>query len=239
MQLLAPIAITQGRVSSSNVKIKQQKISNSFNSINQDTFVSSKSTPFKGNDTNPIKALFNKALNNISFKGITSDPIAAAGLTASNMKLSEIDEFMEHIKKSCEISEYDPPLTKEMHSLVKENTVEVLTNKDGEGYIKMLRDKDGKLVGTCGLAIRSNEKIKFGGVFSFYIDPQYQGKGLGSSVLKDMIQASKDMNCSVMTLGTISPKAKSFYEKSGFEVVTIVEEGEYKGYYVMQHKLAE
>lgn len=54
-----------------------------------------------------------------------------------------------------------------------------------------------------------------------------------------MIQASKDMNCSVMTLGTISPKAKSFYEKSGFEVVTIVEEGEYKGYYVMQHKLAE
>ncbi len=220
MQLLAPIAITQGRVSSSNVKIKQQKISNSFNSINQDTFVSSKSTPFKGNDTNPIKALFNKALNNISFKGITSDPIAAAGLTASNMKLSEIDEFLEHLIKSLKNSEYEHPVTEKTGLEAKKWLIDILNNKDGEGCIKMLRDKEGNLVGTGAQLIRipdGNIEKKQGAIFAIYIDPEYQGKGIGSHLLKDMIQQAKDANCFVTILQTLNPKAQALYEKFGFE----------------------
>ena len=51
------------------------------------------------------------------------------------------------------------------------------------------------------------------------IAPEFQGKGLGSAILQDVIDDARSRGCAVrLGVFKVNPRAKRFYEKLGFSV---------------------
>lgn len=66
------------------------------------------------------------------------------------------------------------------------------------------------------------------------IDPQYQGKGIGSKLMEKVEFHAKDHGCVGIFLTTISFQAPEFYKKHGFEEFARLEKiaGEYELIYM-------
>ena len=75
-------------------------------------------------------------------------------------------------------------------------------------------EKDKKVIGfISGIIVKKEYDSE---VIGLYIDPEFQGKGIGSKLLKKIKKYFSSNNCSSMIIWTLEgAKNNSFYEKHG------------------------
>ena len=85
-------------------------------------------------------------------------------------------------------------------------------------------DEDENVVGYCGVIMSIDE----GDITNVSVKKEYQGKGIGYSLMQEIIKQAKNQNCSLLTLEVRKSNlpARKLYEKCGMELV-----GERKNFY--------
>lgn len=87
--------------------------------------------------------------------------------------------------------------------------------------IKFFVKKDGKEVGRAFLYIMNNDlkKQPFGFLEDVFVDEQLRGQGIGTKLVKSVIEEAKKIGCYkiVATSRHQRKNVHSFYEKLGFE----------------------
>ncbi len=97
----------------------------------------------------------------------------------------------------------------------------ILSNsiKDTYAYVEEL---NGKIVGWCTGGVTRDKDVseKVGELYGIYIDPEYIGKGGGSSLMKQILATLKKDGYQKATLWvlTTNKKTREFYEKKGWRV---------------------
>lgn len=88
-------------------------------------------------------------------------------------------------------------------------------NKFEPGKVQVIQF-DGKDVGRLRI-VRSSESIYIGGI---QILPEFQGKGIGTAILKDLINESESTGIPItLEVHYVNEKAIYFYKKIGFQEV--------------------
>ena len=93
---------------------------------------------------------------------------------------------------------------------------------DWEDFAKYLSffvaEDDGKIIGTAALKKIDNDWIK---LKRMYIHPDFQGVGVGTTLLDECLRFSRDGNFKRMVLTTYPEMvgAVKFYKKNGFNIV--------------------
>lgn len=81
---------------------------------------------------------------------------------------------------------------------------------------------DGNLIGIVGFIRGAREKTRHRGeVVQMYVDPKFGGQGIGSRLLRELINAAfklKDMESLELTVVANNTSAVKLYEKLGFKV---------------------
>jgi ribosomal protein S18 acetylase RimI-like enzyme len=81
---------------------------------------------------------------------------------------------------------------------------------------------DGNLIGIVGFIRGNREKTRHRGeVVQMYVDPKFGGQGIGSRLLRELINAAfklKDMESLELTVVANNTSAVKLYEKLGFKV---------------------
>ena len=95
---------------------------------------------------------------------------------------------------------------------------------------------DGQIVGCCGINFEDNKTT--GKISWDILHPQYQGKSLGSQLLKYRIEKIKVIDSIQKITVRTSQLAYKFYEKQGFELNEVKEDYWAKGFdlYRMEYK---
>ncbi|MBS4195957.1 GNAT family N-acetyltransferase [Lederbergia citri] len=86
---------------------------------------------------------------------------------------------------------------------------------------------DGKIVGFANFSRVDDSGIAE--LFAIYIYPEYQGKGIGTSLLKEGINNLENVKEIYMNVEKDNNNGKTFYNSKGFEVVSHVDE-DFDGY---------
>jgi ribosomal protein S18 acetylase RimI-like enzyme len=80
---------------------------------------------------------------------------------------------------------------------------------------------DGKLIGILGMSVEPREKIRHKGhVFGMYVSPEYAGHGVGQKLMNCCIERARGiagLEQLQLTVTESNIRAKSFYEKAGFQ----------------------
>jgi len=88
----------------------------------------------------------------------------------------------------------------------------------------VLENEDNKVVGWCALKpVSRRECFKGVAEVSIYFDNEYQGKGLGSVLLKKMVLDSEDHGFWTLQTNIFSENETSikFHQKNGFRIVGV------------------
>ncbi len=148
------------------------------------------------------------------------------------------------------IREYEPQDKNEVINLIRLNTPEYFAIDEEEDLINYLETErelyyvllfDQKIVGCGGINFADNHTT---GKISWDIfHPDYQGKSLGTTLLKYRIDKLNSIDSIHKIIVRTSQIAFKFYEKQGFEIKEVVKdywaEGfdmyymEYKGNYIL------
>lgn len=86
----------------------------------------------------------------------------------------------------------------------------------------LVAEMDGKVVGYCGLSpFREKEAYKYTMEVSLYIDRTYRGKGIGKSLLQEMIEIAKvlQIHCLIAGITTGNEASVKLHERFGFEFI--------------------
>lgn len=80
---------------------------------------------------------------------------------------------------------------------------------------------DGRIVGNIGLHGSTRERMKHRLSFGLSVEKEYWGKGIGSALLKTMIDFARENGFSVISLEVRSDNARAIalYEKFGFRKI--------------------
>ncbi len=85
-----------------------------------------------------------------------------------------------------------------------------------------------QIVGSGGINFKNNKSI---GVISWdIINPNFQGKSIGSALLKYRIEKLKQFSEVQQIIVRTSQQANKFYEKNGFKLIEIIEDYWDKGF---------
>lgn len=80
---------------------------------------------------------------------------------------------------------------------------------------------NGEVIGFCSYAIVNNfwQAGYIGYVYSMIVDGAFRGKGIGTDLLKRILESARERNCKKVELDSGFPReqAHKFYEKLGFE----------------------
>ena len=114
--------------------------------------------------------------------------------------------------------------------------------KSASHHIFLILDFDSHPSGFASYSISAAEKK--GKLHKIYIDQQLQGKGLGKSLLEEVIRRVRSAGCAILQLDVNRRnKARSFYEKHGFKVTAEKDTDIGNGFvmmdYVMEKGIAE
>lgn len=143
------------------------------------------------------------------------------------------------------IREYDTPDKNEVIDLIKLNTPKYFACNEEEDLNKYLETErelyyvllyDEKIVGCGGINFADNYTT--GKISWDILHPDYQGKSLGTKLLKHRIDKLRSIeNIQKITVRT-SQVAYKFYEKQGFELLEIIKDYWADGYdmYKMEYK---
>lgn len=101
---------------------------------------------------------------------------------------------------------------------MKQKFTEVMQNSN---YIFLCAEKEGKVVGTIqGIICEElyGDCIPFLVMENFVVAENYQGKGIGRKLLKELERVGKERNCSQIIFITEADRKEtvSFYERVGF-----------------------
>ena len=100
-----------------------------------------------------------------------------------------------------------------------------LENKLEKYFVAEIEDK---IIGAGGINFDENNKT--GKISWDFIDPKFQGKGVGEKLLKHRIQILKSMNNVEKITVRTSQLAYKFYEKNGFTLKEIIKDYWAKGF---------
>jgi len=85
-------------------------------------------------------------------------------------------------------------------------------------YNPVVINAEGKMVGMA-LVINSDEADKnYGFIRRFYLLPEYQRQGIGSLLIKDIVEKNQDKEILLLEVETANKRAANFYKKQGFKV---------------------
>lgn len=97
----------------------------------------------------------------------------------------------------------------------------------------ILRDENENIVGgITGTIFWYNLHIDL-----LWVDESQRGKGYGKKLLDNIEEFASENNCTIIHLDTFSFQAPNFYQKNGYEVVSVIEEPstkEYQQYYLIK-----
>lgn len=108
---------------------------------------------------------------------------------------------------------------------------DILDDKIKKGFPVIIAEIDGKAIGFGMYSeFRFKEAYKFTVEHSVYINNDYQGKGIGKVILKELITLAKKQGLHTM-IGVIDAENQSsvaFHEKFGFKQVGEIKESGFK-----------
>ena len=98
---------------------------------------------------------------------------------------------------------------------------EVLSNPNNPGTV-WVAEENKKVVGFCGVgASRDNDrKPETGEIYAIYVDSNHMGKGIGSRLIDQGVEALKQEGFKDATLWVLdtNKKTRRFYESKGWKV---------------------
>jgi len=149
------------------------------------------------------------------------------------------------MKNSITIREYETNDFDEIINLLRLNTPEYFAAEEEADFINYLNNErelyyvllfDEVIVGCGGINFEENKTI---GKLSWDIlHPKYQGKGLGSQLLKHRLQKLQSMDAVTKIIVRTSQVAFKFYEKQGFALFEVIKDYWAEGFdlYKMEYK---
>jgi [ribosomal protein S18]-alanine N-acetyltransferase len=147
--------------------------------------------------------------------------------------------------ENISIREFEVNDTKEIIDLFRLNVPKFFAKEEEEDLIQYLENEielyyvllfDGKIVGSGG--INFENELKTGIISWDIIHPDYQGKKLGSQLLKHRIEKLKTIASIQEIVVRTSQFTYQFYKKQGFEISEIIKDYWAKGFdlYRMNYK---
>lgn len=88
---------------------------------------------------------------------------------------------------------------------------------DGDVFVKVARNTNGDPIGV--IIAKRNKDILL--ISQIYIDRAYQGRGLGQSMIDDLLTYCDQIKKIWLEVGAFNQKAKGFYEKNGFKCIKV------------------
>ena len=128
-------------------------------------------------------------------------------------KLEDLQSVIELSKKAYEWKD-----GKEIKEHAKNFTNYTLEKYLSEPEGLFVAEENRKIIGNCFGHIDEKDK-ELGWLWYIAIDPNSQGRGIGSKLLNNLLQYFKRKGIKKVKLGTDRPKAVPFYQKHGFRVV--------------------
>lgn len=142
---------------------------------------------------------------------------------------------MENLK----IVEYEDKYEKRIKEFIKEVTIgefgfeewkEYIENKDYEPYNKygskfvIVLNSENRIIGTCGGLKQNEDTIKLNG---FYVLQEYRKNGIGKKMYELILEYAKKCKYRnvILTTNNKFDVAIHFYEKRGFEIYKIEDDG--------------
>lgn len=149
------------------------------------------------------------------------------------------------MNKPIEIREYKATDKSYLMNLLELNTPKYFANEERIDFEKYLENErelycvllyDEKIVGCGGINFDDNNTT--GKISWDILHPEYQGKSLGTKLLKHRIEKLKSMDTILKIQVRTSQLAYRFYEKQGFELKEIKKDYWAKGFdlYSMVYK---
>ena len=127
--------------------------------------------------------------------------------------------------------EYLKITSEETHFMIKYPEEIEITLEEEKEYIKDVASSDSeimiaafinnKLAGSAGIRCMNNHiKLKHRAIFGISIKEKYWNNGLGSTLIREIIEEAKKMGYEQIELSVFSDNEKAIrlYEKNGFEV---------------------
>lgn len=105
---------------------------------------------------------------------------------------------------------------------VKKKTIKEIENLlSSRDKIILAAEDDGKIAGFITGWVSNGVNYREGS-FDIYIKNEFQCKGIGKKLMKELSEWFKDKYCKIISVGVYSSnkKANRFYEKIGFKLVS-------------------
>ena len=107
--------------------------------------------------------------------------------------------------------------------------------------ISKFQDKEELIVGTAGLSVNGNHRMRHSGNIGIMIHKDYQNQGIGSALISALIDVADNWLMLVrleLTVFEKNERAIHLYEKFGFEKeglkrLAAIKEGKYENEYIM------
>lgn len=133
---------------------------------------------------------------------------------------ADAEQMIEYLKKTSEETNFMVRYPKEIKVTIdkEEEIIEDMLVNDKNIMIAAFINK--KLIGAASIScLREYEKIKHRAVFGISIRKNYWSKGIGSELLKEIIEKASEIGYEQIELGVFSDniRARALYEKYGFE----------------------
>ena len=94
-----------------------------------------------------------------------------------------------------------------------------LGTPEEEQIIFRAEDENGKIIGGCVIEAYEYRWRRMY-LDTLWVDERYRHHGIGSMIIREIERIAREKGCRVVTLGTASFMARSFYEKHGYTVFT-------------------
>lgn len=134
---------------------------------------------------------------------------------------NDAKDMIEYLKITSEETHFMVRYPEEIEITLEEERARIkdITNSDRDMMIAVFINN--KLVGSASLiCFRNRIKLKHRAVFGISIRREYWNRGIGSTLIKEILKEAKKIGYEQIELGVFSDneKAKILYEKNGFEV---------------------
>jgi len=92
------------------------------------------------------------------------------------------------------------------------------TRFDGEIF-HVVDERDGEIVGICGMSISTDGQTSMGELTAMYVKPEYRRRGIALGLMKEALELARKRGVEFIFAWTRheATAAKALYEKAGYE----------------------
>lgn len=138
-----------------------------------------------------------------------------------SLKEDDVDKFIEYLKTTSNETHFMARYPEEVNTDINEQINFITNILESDKDILISAFINDELVGSTGLTcVKNHIKIKHRATLGISIKKDHWNKGIGSILIKEALNQGINMGYKQIELGVFSDniKAKSLYEKNGFEV---------------------